>query len=67
MDFRTIDKDFEYQMKEVFKQMKEEAIKNSESFDSNYVWKNSERFGELVFDAIEEFCGVGELVNKLEE
>lgn len=64
MDYRTIDKDFEFQIKEVLKKMKQEALENDESFDSNYIWENRTRLGELVFEATEAQCGINELIEE---
>jgi hypothetical protein len=64
MEYRTIDKDFDYQMEQIFKTMKQEALEEKEQFDSNYIWKNRERLGELVFEATEEQCGINELIEE---
>jgi hypothetical protein len=67
MDYRTIEQNFDYQMEEVLEKMEQEALENDENFNGDYVWKNRERLGELVFEAIDAYCGVDELINKIKE
>jgi hypothetical protein len=71
MEIRTIEHDFEYQMKEVFSQMKE-AFEYDVLTDgytgtfSGWLWNNTEEFGKYTFERVDSWCGVDELFENLE-
>ena len=69
MSIRTVEDGFEHQAKQVLKSMKSdfEALSDEEKEKGflNYVWSNLQDMGELFYSAIDEYCGIEELVQDL--
>ena len=75
MKIRTIEDDFEYQLKEVFKDMLKDY--NDEQNDrkscgdevqvfSEWLWSNREEFGEKVYNRFDEYADIEESTNGLD-
>jgi len=74
MSIRTQEENFEFQMKQVFQEMREEYseeqrnnLENDEKVEtfSDWLWKNSKDFGEKVFTRFDEWCGLDEFTEDL--
>jgi hypothetical protein len=73
MNIRTIESDFEYQIKEVLKNMQDDYqdyVENCEgeprSF-SDWLWREEiAEFGSQVFQAVDNWCGMDELINEIQ-
>lgn len=76
MEFRTMEDGFEYQMENIFDDMKsdydEEQESRKEGGDSiqtfpDWLWDNREEFGEKVYTRLDEWCGIDEMTEKYNE
>ena len=74
MNIRTVEDDFEYQVKNVFQDMLEDYTDEQnerkeyndpiESF-ADWLWSNSEDFGEKILNRFDEYTGIEESTENL--
>lgn len=73
MQIRTVDQNFDYQMHEVFKSLREEyeydmnaKKSDGEKIDtfSEWLWTNAESFGRAVYDKFDQWGGIDEETEK---
>lgn len=74
MKIRTIEDDFEYQVKEVFKDMQEDYISEQQDQEENgedvktfaeWLWENRADFGERMYERFDEYAGIEESTEDL--
>ena len=76
MEIRTIEHDFEYQVKDVFSKMaddyksdqkdREQNDRDPQSFE-DWLWQNREAFGAAMYDQVDEWCGLQSLIEEVPE
>ena len=67
MNVRTASDDFKNQYIDVLRDMAKEAKENEEEFDSDYVWNNRERLGELFYEAIHNYTDIENAIEVTKE
>lgn len=65
MNIRTECNNFEYQVKEIFKEMKKLSEDMNSEFNSEFLWNNREDLGEYFFNAICEYTDIDELIEEI--
>lgn len=66
MNIRTQCDNFEYQVKEIFKEMKKLSEDMEDEFNSDFLWNNREDLGEIFFNAICGHTDIDELIEEIE-
>lgn len=68
MNIRTIEDNFDYQTREIFKRIQKDyayEITQSGMIFSDWLWQNRKILGEYFYEKVEEYEGVGNVVNEL--